>query len=147
MKAERINKFFKVGKKYSRNDVHEFYLGTPLPKVGTGNWTTGYVRPKGSDDLVIFMNIGIPGKTGHDFDNEYDSETKIVTWFGKPNTHSEQPLFKKLLAGDLNPYFFARYDQNETNFNYLGSGLIEEFIDNVQTQHGLSIKLTILLND
>ncbi len=55
---------FKRGSEYTRNDIHMWYHETPVPKVGTGNWTTGYVRPKDTNDLVIFMNIGVAGKTG-----------------------------------------------------------------------------------
>ena len=33
------------------------------------------------------MNIGIPGKTGHDFDNYFDEEKNTIIWFGKPNSH------------------------------------------------------------
>jgi hypothetical protein len=40
------------------------YFGTPYPRVGTGNWTTGYVQPKGSTDLIIFMNIGVLERNG-----------------------------------------------------------------------------------
>ena len=58
---------FKRGSKYSRDDIHFLYFGKPYPKVGTGNWTTGYVQPNGSNDLIIFMNIGVPGRTGQDF--------------------------------------------------------------------------------
>ena len=34
----------------------------------------GYVSPTGTNDLIIFMNIGVPGKTGHDFDNKSDPD-------------------------------------------------------------------------
>ena len=51
------------------------------------------------------MNIGVPGSTGHDFSNKYDEEKEIITWFGKPNAHSGQPTFEKLLNGDLVPLF------------------------------------------
>ena len=51
---------FKRGSKYRRNDVHFLYHGKPMPLKGTGNWTTGYVRPTGTNDLIIFMNIDVP---------------------------------------------------------------------------------------
>tara|TARA_B100000579_G_C22161704_1_gene545569 strand:+ start:152 stop:334 length:183 start_codon:yes stop_codon:yes gene_type:complete len=58
-----------------------------------GEWTTGYVRPKDKNDLVVFMNIGIPGSTGHDFENHYDEKTQILTWFSKPNGKSVHLTF------------------------------------------------------
>ena len=76
---------FKIGSKYTRKDIGWIMLPeTGRPKGG--NWDTGYVRE--GNDLIIFMNIGRPGATGHDFPNEYDPKTKMVTWFGKPSTHS-----------------------------------------------------------
>ncbi len=83
---------------------------------GGGNWFTGYDRQGG--DLVIFMNIGVPGKTGHDFANHYDSDNKTIVWFGKPGAHSQQPIFQKLLNGELVPQFFARWDNKNPDCTY-----------------------------
>lgn len=124
---------FKIGSGYKRDDIHSLYFGVPVPKTGTGDWTTGYVKPKGSDDLVIFMNIGVPGRTGHDFPNKYDEERKIITWYGKPNTHSGQPTFRNLLEGKTTPHFFARWDTRNTEFVYLGIGKIIDYNDGFPT--------------
>tara|TARA_A100001015_G_scaffold244738_1_gene280370 strand:- start:588 stop:1439 length:852 start_codon:yes stop_codon:yes gene_type:complete len=123
------------------------YHGGPLPRVGTGNWTTGYVRPKGTNDLIIFMNIGVPGKTGHDFDNKFDQETNTIIWYGKPKTHSGQPTFKKLFSKELTPHFFARWNSNYTKFVYLGTGSIVNFEDGVQTKQGSAIRLVVNCSD
>ena len=65
---------FKVGKKYSREDVgYVCYPKEGRPKGG--DWDTGYVRF--NNNLIIFMNIGIPGRTGHDFPNDFNLETRI----------------------------------------------------------------------
>tara|TARA_B100000519_G_C14149346_1_gene393788 strand:+ start:58 stop:432 length:375 start_codon:yes stop_codon:yes gene_type:complete len=112
---------FKRGSEYSRNEIHFLYHEKPMPKVGTGNWNTGYVRPTGTNDLIIFMNIGVPGKTGHDFDNKFDPDTNTIIWYGKPDTHSQQPTFKKLFSKELTPHFFARWDSNYKKFVYLGT--------------------------
>jgi len=82
---------FKKGSTYTRNDIHELYFWRPLPRRGTGNWTSGYVRV--DDELIVFMNINVPGRTGHDFPNKYDEKTQTIEWFGKPNTNSRQPIF------------------------------------------------------
>ena len=79
---------FKKGSKYTRKDVGWICL----PDVGRplgGDWDTGYVRVENS--LIIFMNIGVPGKTDHDFDNYYDHSNKTIVWYGKPKSHSRQP--------------------------------------------------------
>ena len=86
---------------------------------------TGYTIE--GDELIAFLNIGAVGRTGHDFENAYDSETELVTWFGKPNSHSKQPTFTKLLDGNLKSHFFARWDSKNTKSTYLGLGRILSF--------------------
>ena len=95
---------FKKGADYTRDEIHNLYFGRPLPRPkkgseGTGNWYTGYVRPKDTNDLIVFMNIGVAGRTGHDFPNKvkYESSENIITWHGKPGSHSKQETFKMIL--------------------------------------------------
>jgi hypothetical protein len=96
---------FKIGSTYTRDEIHTAYNGAPIPDTGTGNWTTGYVRI--DDELILFLNINVPGTTGHDFPNKYDPETKTLEMFGKPNTHSRQPLMDKLINHKLKAHCFA----------------------------------------
>jgi len=138
---------FKRGSEYSRDDIHFLYFGKPYPKVGTGNWTTGYVQPKGSNDLIIFMNIGVPGRTGHDFENKYDPETNTIVWYGKTKSHSRQPTFQKLFSRELKPYFFARWDSENIKFLYLGTGSIINYQDRVQTKKGYVIRSIVSCSD
>ena len=134
---------FKRGSEYSRDDIHFLYFGTPYPKIGSGNWTTGYVQPKGTNDLIIFMNIGVPGRTGHDFDNKFDPESNTIVWYGKPNTHSGQKTFQKIFSKELIPHFFARWDTKNVKFLYLGTGSVVYFQDGVQTNQGSAIRCII----
>ena len=92
------------------------------------------------------MNIGVPGKTGHDFNNKFNEESNTITWYGKPKTHSKQPTFEKLLKGDLIPHFFARWNQ-KPYFTYLGTGRIINFKDNAQTKEGSAIELKLICQD
>ena len=112
---------FKKGSEYTRHEIHTLYFDVPMPAVGTGNWTTTYVQPKGTNDLIVFMNINVPGTTGHDFPNEYNPDEKTIIWYGKPGSHSKQGIFQKLLNKELTPHFFARWD-NRAPFVYLGVG-------------------------
>lgn len=114
---------FKKGSEYTRNEIHSLYFGKPVPRVGTGLWSTGYVQPKGSKDFLVFMNINVAGTTGHDFPNEYNEEDGTITWYGKPNSHSQQPTFQKLIKKEVKPHFFARWD-TKAPFVYLGVGTI-----------------------
>ena len=50
---------FKKGSKYTRVDVGWICLPETGRPAG-GDWDTGYVRVE--DKLIIFMNIGVPGK-------------------------------------------------------------------------------------
>ena len=117
---------FKKGSKYSRNDVGWICYPEKGPPP-RGNWETGYVRFE--DNLLIFMNIGVPGTTGHDFANYYDHSNKTIVWYGKPKSHSGQPTFKKLLDRNLTPHFFARWDNKDKMFTHLGVGKIVSFKD------------------
>ncbi len=117
---------------------------------GGGNWFTGYDRR--GDDLVIFMNIGVPGNTGHDFANHYDDDKQTIVWFGKPGAHSKQPIFQQLLSGELVPQCFARWDNKDPGFTYLGTGMIVDYEDGVMAIDGLgyttkTIKLTLTCID
>ena len=139
---------FKKGSKYSRKDVGEIYFpGIGRPKRGT--WDTGYVRVQ--DDLVVFMNVDIPGRIGHDFPNKFNEEIQTITWFGKPNTHTEQPTFKKLLSGEITPHFFARWEAR-SDFTYLGVGKIISMTDGFPTRDGQgnfaeTVKVEITIQD
>ena len=117
---------FKKGSKYSRKDIGWVCFPDKGRPAG-GDWDTGYVRVE--DNLIIFMNIGVPGTTGHDFANYYDHSNKTIVWYGKPKSHSGQPLFKKLLDGNLTPHFFARWDNKDPMFSHLGIGKIISYKD------------------
>jgi hypothetical protein len=137
---------FEQNKLYSRKDIGLICL----PKTGRpkgGMWDTGYVRVK--NNLIIFMNIGVPGRTEHDFNNSVNERSKTIMWYGKPNSHSFQPTIGKLISGELTPYFFARWDSSNVNFKFLGIGKIEYWRDGTPTVTGsgdkaetIEIKLT-----
>ena len=111
MKDTKLFQKFKKGSYYTRNDIHNFYLNIPIPRFGAGNWISGYVNPKETNDLIIFMNIDVPGKSGHNYKkNKYNESTKTIEWFGKSRTNSNQPIFAKLLSGKFIDHFFARWD-------------------------------------
>ena len=135
---------FKRGSPYSRKDIGNIcYPGVGRPTGGS--WDTSYVSFK--NNLIVFMNIGVPGTTGHNFDNQFDHQTNTIIWYGKPNTHSKQPTFQKLFSKKLTPHFFARWDTKNLKFIYLGIGSIVKFEDGVQTKHGSAIRLVLTCED
>jgi 5-methylcytosine-specific restriction protein A len=135
---------FLKGVQLTRSEIWSAFHPDDGVKPKGGMWDTGYVIE--GEELIAFINIGAAGRTGHDFDNSYDSESELVTWFGKPNSHSGQPTFRKLLTGELTPHFFARWDSKNTKFTYLGVGKILSFEDKVPIEHDQStIRLVVAL--
>ena len=59
---------FKKGSKYSRKDIGWICFPDKGRAAG-GDWDTGYVRVE--DNLIIFMNIGVPGTTDKDIFHIY----------------------------------------------------------------------------
>ena len=134
MKDNLLSQKFKKGSYYTRSDIHNLYFDRPMPRIGTGNWKTGYVNPTNTDDLIIFVNINVPGKSGHNYKNKYNESSKTIEWFGKPNTNSNQPTFAKLLSGKFAGHFFARWNNKQTEFLYLGEGKNHKYEDDVPTK-------------
>jgi len=138
---------FKKGSTYTRGEIHTLYFDTPI--LNNRDWQSGYVRV--DDELIVFMNIDIPGLTGHDYPNSYNEEAKTVEWYGKPGTNSKQPIFDKLIKGELTPHFFARWVTNAP-FTYLGVGKIIKHDDGNPTVYSTgrtteNIKLTLTFED
>ena len=131
----------RAGARYSRKQIWtKLRLEEPFPT--NGNWLTAYAV-EGSD-LLIFADIGVLGKTDHDFPNQYDSATGKMVWHGKPNAHSAQPIFVKLFEGSLTPQVFVRWDVGDPSFLYLGNATIEKYEDTVNLGSGIStIRLTL----
>ena len=93
------------------------------------------------------MNIGVAGRTGHNFANHYDSETQTLIWYGKPNSHSGQPTFQQLIDGSLKPLFFARWEQYSP-FTFLGTGKIINFQDGIITEQGYEcVQVRLVVQD
>ena len=70
-----MNLVFKIGSIYTRKSIGEVCF----PGIGRpagGNWDTGYVSVE--DNLIIFMNIGVQGRTGHDFDNRFNKKFRKI---------------------------------------------------------------------
>lgn len=63
---------------YTRADLYEI-LNIPAEKRG-GDWETGYHRH--GDEHYIFANVGIPGRTEHDYDNKWLGAGRLL-WQAK----------------------------------------------------------------
>ena len=72
--------------------------------------------------------------------------------FGMENQNhiQDQPLFQKLLEGNRTPHFFARWDNKDPQFSYLGVGNVVSFKDghpcldgNKNEVETIELKLTV----
>lgn len=106
---------YTVGSTYTRNDIYDI-LGLSAEQRG-GDWLNGYHRH--GTDYYIFCNVGVPGRTGHDYDNYWEGEKLI--WHGKNQSHFEQPAIQNLISGEYQVLIFYR-EQDRAPFTYAGVG-------------------------
>ena len=105
---------FTVGETYTKNDIYRI-CKVPLDKQ-KGNWNTGYTNYEG--DWFIFCNVGVAGRTGHDYQNRFIGDELL--WYGKNKSHVGQESVKSLLDSTLNVYVFFR-EESRDPFTFSGS--------------------------
>ena len=106
---------FIIGKNYKRKDIYRV-IEIPEDTKG-GNWDTGYNRYK--DDWFIFCNIGVAGRTGHDYKNEFLGDELV--WFGKNRSKKKHFTIQSLINPVGKVYIFTR-TSNKSPFTYAGIG-------------------------
>lgn len=113
---------FIPGREYHKEDIYKI-LSVPKEKQ-KGSWNTGYARYEGA--YYIFANIGIAGRTGHDYDNKWESEEKnVLIWYGKNRSHLGQKSIKELLDKKVLVHIFTR-EKERGLFFYRGLGIPRE---------------------
>lgn len=103
--------------KYFKEDIYRA-LSVP-PEKQKGSWNTGYTKYDGS--YYIFANIGVTGRTGHDYDNHWGGDDLLV-WYGKTESHVGQNSIKELLSRKVPVHIFTR-EQDRSPFLYQGLGI------------------------
>lgn len=106
---------FLVGESYTRQDIYEI-LRVPEELRG-GDWDTGYHLYEGS--YFLFVNVGLPGRTGHDYTNRFEGE-KLV-WYGKTGAKLVHPSIQALLKPGRDVHIFYR-EKMRAPFTYAGLG-------------------------
>jgi len=113
-----------VNKSYTKKDLYKI-LSVPIENQ-KGAWDTGYREYDGN--IYIFANVGIPGRTGSDYNNYWDGE--LFYWEAKTNSNPYQPLIKKMTSnmfqGDI--HLFTRTD-NSLPFTYEGKVVCKRIYD------------------
>ena len=104
---------FVIGKNYTRASVQKL-LDVPEAQRG-GNWDTGYSRYNG--EIFIFCNVGVPGRTGHDYNNFWDNDR--LQWSAQQTSavHHE-PVIAMVAPGARVHMFYRRSDRSP--FMYAG---------------------------
>jgi 5-methylcytosine-specific restriction protein A len=111
---------FEIGKLYTKRDIYQI-LGVPVEKQ-RGEWDKGYRVYE--DNFFIFSNIGIPGRTGHDYNNYWDGE--FFHWEATARSHANQPLMESLLdPGRLSQTFLFTRIGDRLPFTFEGVVCIE----------------------
>ncbi|MEK7486660.1 MAG: DUF3427 domain-containing protein [Planctomycetota bacterium] len=120
---------FKIGRPYSKNEIYDL-LQVPLERR-KGEWDTGYRVYEG--DIFIFANVGIPGRTGHDYNNFWDGEYFI--WEAKSRSNINQPLIRKMLTPEFSQknHLFTRI-KDKAPFTYEGTVLVKEYKNTTPVQ-------------
>lgn len=106
---------FKIGDLYTREDVAEL-IGYPEEKRRGGNWMTG--GTKFGDAFYIFANIGLPGRTGHDYPNRWDGKELILT--GRTGSRLGQSIIDSMISGAFPVHIFWR-GADRAPFTYAGN--------------------------
>jgi len=106
---------YTVGDTYTRNDIYDL-LGLSAAERG-GDWLNGYHRHE--DDYYVFCNVGVAGRTGHDYDNHWEGERLV--WHGKTQSHFGQSSIQNLLSGEYRVLIFYRSD-DRAPFTFAGVG-------------------------
>ena len=106
--------FFQVGRRYSREELADV-IGLPADRRKGGPWATGYSR--WGDEVFVFSNVGIAGRTGHDYPNRWDG--KLLVWMGKTGSSAHQPLIQDMVTGRMPTHVFWR-GRDRAPFTYAG---------------------------
>jgi 5-methylcytosine-specific restriction protein A len=104
-----------VGKTYTRNDIYEA-IDLPNDQRG-GDWLNGYHRHK--SDIYVFCNVGVAGRTGHNYDNHWEGERLV--WYGKTGSHFAQNTIRNLISGEYRIFIFYR-EADRDPFKFAGVG-------------------------
>ena len=115
---------FTVGKAYTKKDIYGI-LNVPQHRRN-GAWDTGYREYEGN--IFIFANVGVPGRTGHDYNNYWDGE--LFFWEAKTTSNLSQPLIKRMLSPEHNQsnFLFTRTNDKEP-FTFEGKVTARNFKD------------------
>lgn len=117
---------FEIGNKYTKWDIYKI-LNVPSERQ-RGSWDKGYREYEGN--YFIFSNVGIPGRTGHDYNNYWDGD--LFVWEGAIKSHVRQPQIKAMLhPNEGNNIFLFTRTEDKAPFVFEGNVLAKEYQDTI----------------
>lgn len=108
---------FIAQKQYTKNDLYAI-LKVPV-ELQRGAWDTG-MRIY-NDDCFVFANIGVAGRTGHNYNNHWEGDNFI--WYGNTTSKLTHSSIQKLLNPETTVFIFSRTDSS-IPFTYQGIGKV-----------------------
>ncbi len=118
---------FVVGERYKKAEIYQ--VCRVPEKRQKGNWNTGYHNYEG--DWFIFCNVGVAGRTGHDYANRFVGEN--LHWYGKTTSSKNQPAIQSMLHPEGFIYLFHREADREP-FTFAGLASAQSWADEVPFQ-------------
>lgn len=99
--------------RYSRNDVLALLGMNPVPKWGP--YVNGYFEYQGA--YFIFCNVGVAGRTGHDYANRFEGDD--LFWTGKTGAKATHESIRRMVTAGAEVHVFFR-ENNSEPFTYIG---------------------------
>ncbi|MCH4826645.1 HNH endonuclease [Planococcus halocryophilus] len=115
---------FISNEEYSRKEVKAI-INHPEPDSVGGIWGTGYAPFE--DAYFLFANLGMAGRTGHNYSNVLTQNS--LYWFSKGTSSIHTPSMVKMMSGDNEVYIFTREDSGNVKFKFQGLGYVKDFED------------------
>src|SRR3977135_2559795 len=98
---------FQPNHPYFKKDIYDILK---VPKVEQrGAWDTGY--RKYNEAIYIFANIGVAGRSGHDYDNHWQNSELV--WYAKNKAKIHQPIIQEMLDPNTRVHIFVREDNRD----------------------------------
>ncbi len=110
---------FQESKTYTRKQVWAA-LGKTEAETKGGAYATGYAWV--GDTCVVFANVGVAGRTGHDYANTMVGSEFI--WWSKSNRTLASPEVKKIISGSGKILVFYRTEDRDP-WTYWGEAAVK----------------------
>lgn len=124
---------FQPGRTYVRRHVWEAF-GLSSEDVKGGVYTTGYAWV--GNCCVIFANIGVAGRTGHDYANAFQGDSLV--WWSKSGRTLQNPEIKRIRSPSSTLVVFHRAADRDP-WTFWGTAKVDDQPEEVQDPNAGSL--------